>query len=343
MDSPTQKSTTGRDASPGRARSFTGGLGFILALVAFSMSGYLWYVLARRDQIIGGHVLTRIESTKNQATETAASIARAEQRIATLSSTQAALAAEVTRLGSGIGQQRQRWALAEAEQLLIIANHRLNLDHEIGLSLAALNAADRALHRMADPRLLPVRHQIAKEIGQLEGMRQLDISGVALRLQSMASTIPGLPLGSGVLYPSPGKAALPQTSTVVPKPYPSRWNRFTAELRGDFSSLIRIQRDKSSRPPLLPRREAYFVRQNIELMLYSAQLALLEHQQAVFQQNLMRARGWLRHYFNQSDPAVARMYHDLGGMIKDAKQLQPPDISASLAALRRVRTEMNRT
>ena len=342
MDSPSQRSNSSRDGSTGRVRSFTEGLGFILSLVAFSMSGYLWYVLARRDQIIGDHVVTRIEQAQRQTAAAVASEQRDREQLAALAAGQHSLTSEVSALGSGIGRQRQRWALAEAEQLLIIANHRLDLDHEVGLSLAALTAADRSLHRLSDPRVLPVRHEIAREEAALEGMRKLDISGVALKLQVMAAAVPGLPLGSGVLYPTPRPPSdRPHPPTDQSAPTGSRWHRFTHELRADFSSLIRIRHDRSSRPPLLPRSEAYFVRQNLELLLYSAQLALLEHQQAVFRQNVVQAQGWLQQYYNRSDPSVAHMQQSLGQMALAGAELQPPDISASLVALRRVRTQMD--
>lgn len=340
MDSPSQANSR-RDVGPGRVRSFTEGLGFILALVAFSMSGYLWYVLARRDQIIGSHLVARVQQAQTAAALAGSNAQAAALQVARLRATQQSLRSEVTALGSGIGRQRQRWALAEAEQLLVIANHRLDLDHEVGLSLAALTAADRALHRLSDPRLLPVRHEIAREVAALEAVRALDISGVALKLQAMAAAVPGLPLGSSVVNPAATATSQPTAERAPAKG--SRWHRFTQELRADFESLIRIQHDRSARPPLLPRREAYFVRQNLQLILYSAQLALLEHQQAVFRQNITQASQWLSGYYNTSDPAVAHMQQDLAHLGAAAAELQPPDISASLVALRHVREQMDRS
>ncbi|MHB1951845.1 MAG: uroporphyrinogen-III C-methyltransferase [Acidiferrobacteraceae bacterium] len=320
-----------RTASSGsRPRSLLGGLGVILAVVAFCVSAYLWYALTRSNRILGSHLVTRVARTESRIAALDAQTAMQEKQIRTLLRHQTALEGTVLRLSGNVRQKQRHWAVAEAVHLLVIANHRLQLDHEIGLSLAALKAADRQLHRANDPRLLPVRRLIAGEIVALQGLRTMDVSGLALRLQSMAAAIHDLPLGPDMVY-------RPAATAVARKAAPYHgWRRFLVELRTDFSHLIRIQHSGRTAPPLLAPKRAYFLRQNLELMLYSAQLALLEHQGTVFSNDVGQARAWLLRYFDASSPPVIQAAQTLERMRREAPHLRVPDISASLDRLRHI-------
>lgn len=327
-----------RTALPGsRPRSLLGGLGMILAVVSFCVSGYLWYVLTRADPIIGTHVIRRMTHMETRIAQIDARDTLVQKQISALFRHQTEIEGAVLHLSGNVRQKQRQWAVAEAVHLLAIANHRLQLDHEIGLSLAALKAADRELHRADDPRLLPVRRLIAGEIVAVQGLRRMDVSGLALRLQSMAAAVHGLPLGPDMAY-------RPKVDVVKAKTTPRHgWRRFLFELRTDFSHLIRIQRSGRPAPPLLAPREAYFLRQNLTLMLYSAQLALLEHQGTVFGNDIAQARAWLTRYFDSSSSRVIQMEKTLVRMQQQSPRLRVPDISASLDRLRHILSEQARS
>src|SRR5690606_18770974 len=53
------------------------------------------------------------------------------------------------------------WALAEVENLLIIATQRLTLARDVDVAIAAMGAADERLAGLDDPALTDVRAQIA--------------------------------------------------------------------------------------------------------------------------------------------------------------------------------------
>ncbi|MHB1585562.1 MAG: uroporphyrinogen-III C-methyltransferase [Acidiferrobacteraceae bacterium] len=320
-----------------RPRSLLGGLGVILAVVSFCVSGYLWYVLTRADQIIGSHLVRRVTGIETRITAIDAQDAQEQKQISALFRHQTALEGTVLHLSGNVRQKQRQWAVAEAVHLLAIANHRLQLDHEIGLSLAALKAADRELHRADDPQLLPVRRLIAGEIVAVQGLRTMDVSGLALRLQSMAAAVHGLPLGPDMVYRQ-------KVNAVRTKAAPRHgWQRFLFELRTDFSHLIRIQRSGRPAPPLLAPREAYFLRQNLTLLLYSAQLALLEHQGTVFGNDIAQAHAWLIRYFDSSSSRVTQMEQALVRMHRQAPRLRVPDISASLDRLRQILSDQARS
>lgn len=312
-----------------RHRSFVGGLSVILSIVAFCMSAYLWYMLARKDALIGAHIGPRLVQVETAVATMQGRVDRTEQQLQELAKSQSSLQESIVQLNGNNGERQRQWAITEAEQLLETANHRLQLDHEVGFSLAALKAADRELRRADDPRLTGVRQTIANEVQALENLHQLDISGLALTLQSMAASVDQLPLGPETRYQPPSHTRAQPAVTPL-----GHWQRFLAELKVDLSNLIRIQRNGQSQPPLLPPTQAYYARQNLKLMLYSAQLALLEHQDAVYSGDLNRARRWLLQYFDASSAPVKHMTENLAAMAQKAAQVRVPDISASLEALR---------
>jgi uncharacterized protein HemX len=216
--------------------------------------------------------------------------------------------------------------LTETEQLLIIANNHLQLAREVNLALAALRAADKQLKDLANPALLPVRKILIEEIGALEAMARTDISGMALRLGAMAARIERLPLATPTHY---SEAPAPADDNIAARALPR-------EMWKDLMNLIRIRSHGETRKPLLPPEQQYFARENLRLMLYGAQVALLHGDAATFEQNIKSARQWLGDYYDTSTQVVIAAQDELDGMHKARIKTALPDISRSLEALRRI-------
>jgi uncharacterized protein HemX len=319
----------------GRVR---GGLAVILATIALIASGYLWYVmfyqsadLFTRD-IVGA--LDRIESDSNQALET---VANAEKDIKTLKETQDAIKASLEKLNSDLRRNRMEWALTETEQLMVIANNRLQLARDTHSALAALRAADQQLQQLAMPKFLPVRRQLAREISLLESQDKLDISGVTLRLVTLAETVDNLPLALDIRL-----REIEETRTQVKEgdaqvaSADGNWRQTARSLWQDILSLVRVRDDVASQRPLLPPDQQYFLRENLRLMLYGAQQALLQGSLPTYQQNLKTAQRLLKDYFDVESQVVTAMQAELTRLQAMKILTEMPDITGSLAALRRL-------
>ena len=61
-------------------------------------------------------------------------------------------------------------------------------------ALIALQGADARLAGAAQPRFLPLRRLIARDIERLKTLPTADISGMALKIENLMSAIDGLPL-----------------------------------------------------------------------------------------------------------------------------------------------------
>jgi len=319
------------NASPGKTATkskktgaVTGGLALILAVIALTIGAYLWYSLTLRQGLFTGEASNRLSELEQEAAQLRERLPALEQQLDALQETQDTLKTGVEKIYSELGKGRADWVLIETEQLLIIANNRLQLAREVGLALAALRAADRQLKDLANPALLPVRKILIEEIGALEALARTDISGMALRLGSMAARIERLPLATPTHY-----SAAPAENGAGGRTLPR-------EMWKDLVSLVRIRSHGEARKPLLPPDQQYFARENLRLMLYGAQLALLHGDAATFEQNTTSAKQWLNDYYDTGSQVVIAAQDELDGMLKARIKTALPDISRSLEALRRI-------
>jgi uncharacterized protein HemX len=321
--------------SAGRVR---GGLALILASLALIASGYLWYTILHENadlfsmDIAGA--LDRIESSTNQTQE---SLANAEKDVKTLKETQDTLRASLEKVNTDLARNRLEWALTETEQLLVIANNRLQLARDSRSALAALRAADQQLQLLASPKLLPVRRELAREISLLESLDKLDVSGITLRLATLAESVDRLPLATDTRLHEfeAGKAQAGQGGTQVAAA-DTGWRQTAHSLWQDILSLVRIRNDMELQRPLLPPEQQYFLRENLRLMLYGAQQALLQGSIPTYQQNLKSAQRLIKDYFDLNSQGVISAQSELGKLQGMRTVADLPDITSSLTTLRRL-------
>lgn len=310
-----------------RAGRVSSGLALILAFVALLGTGYLWYTLIyQRPELVQLDLPSALAELERGTAELKAAQQSTQGRISALADTQNTLNAALDSLKAELGRDETQWIVNEAEQLLLIASRRLQLARDVASALAALRAADRQLELAASPNLLPVRREIAKEITQLESLERADIAGISLRLGSLADGIDQLPLAPDLRAKSEQLAAAP-TDDAAGETAQSVWR--------DVLSLVRIRRHETAQRPLLPPEQQYFARENLRLMLYGAQHALLQGNVATYQQNLGTASRWIKNYYDPGSAAVAAVQQELDKLQATPIMNELPDITASLELLRK--------
>ncbi len=318
--------------APARPRgTIRAGLALILAVAALIASGYLWYVLLyQRQELLATDVPGKLLQLANEQRELRESLATTDVVVNELRDTQQVLKSGFDKIQSDFAQSRAEWVLAEAERLLLVANHRLQLARDVRSALAALRAADQQLNLLAHPKYLPIRREIAREITALEALEKVDTAGMALKLASIAEQVDRLPLAVDARL-----ASAAQTAAA-----PGREARSNARtLWEDMLSLVRIRNDLTVQKPLLPPEQAYFARENVRLMLFGAQQALLQGNVAVFRNNLKIALDWLKDYFDGQTQVVATTRAELETLMNARIAGDLPDISASLETLRRLQSK----
>jgi len=313
-----------------RSGRLSSGLALILSSIAVIGTGYLWYTLLyERQELLNMDLPGTITALEQRTQELQQAQTDTEDQLSGVTDTQDTLKTAVEKIQNDLGRNRAEWVTAEAEQLLLIANRRLQLARDVSSALAALRAADRSLELLANPNLLPVRRALAREITALESVEKTDLAGLSLKLGSLAETVEKLPLAQELRAPLVAQADTSPARDEAGE----RWS--ARAMWRDLLSLVRIRRHDALDKPLLPPEQQYFIRENLRLMLYGAQRALLQGYVLTYQQNLKTASQWLNDYFDNHAQTVTAARSELDKLRATPVVTDLPDISGSLEALRR--------
>ena len=314
--------------APRRARSVAGGLALLLSLVTLAGLGYVWYLLSYKAHIVGLDVTRSFQAQSQALIQLNTKIASLEQAQTTSRKAIADLARREASISTA-NHPGRHWRVRAAADLLLIANDQLRFQHNVPLALLALHQAQRELRRQGDPRLLPVRKSILQEILRLKALRRQHTSTMALDLVALAHSVRTLPLALPHAFP---KKASPTVKS-APAPF---WRRAVDGIWQDFRGLIRIRKEPVHERALLAPKRAYFARENLQIRLYGAQIALLEHRPALVAADLGAADRWIKRYFNVKARSTQAVVVKLQDLKRKSQTLKWPDISRSLHLLRRL-------
>ena len=324
--------------APRRAVGLIATLALLLALAAAGGAGWLYYQLiyldSQQDATFAADMQSALSaaSARNDATE--AALNRQRERLAELNSLlsqqQSVSQRQFQQLSSQLEElsavDRNDWLLAEAEYLLRLANQRLQLSGDSRAAGRLLSSADAILRELDDPALHPVRSELARELSALQSLSEIDVEGLYLQLDGLASEVDKLEAyGAPDYQATPVADANSDWQSGLKVGFQRAWEK--------LRSYIRIrQHDEKFRAELAPE-QADALRASLRMMLEQAQLALLAERPVVYRQALQKAATWLQRYFPLNDRRQA--LSDRIEQLMSADILgERPDISGSLRALK---------
>lgn len=321
-------------------------------LVAVLVLGWLAYDGSRERRDLRAEVAQRLataDESARRSSETASGAQRAarevesrlsavESRMAESQSQQIALEALYQELARG----RDDALLAEVEQSLAAAAQQLAIAGNVQVALVALQGAEARLARVERTAFAPLRRAIAADIGRLQALPLVDVTGLARRLDRAVAALESL-------APAPGAGRAPERAREDTAPAGAAgdgWRatlvRLWTELRVELRQMATVRRIDREVPPLLAPEQAWFLRENLRLRLLSARLALLARDEAGFRGDLQAAADWLARYFDGGDPAVAALAASLGELARAPVRIDIPGIGESLEAVRALRVRQDR-
>lgn len=229
--------------------------------------------------------------------------------------------------GRAEGPERA-WSRAEALFLLELAQRRLALDHDLETAIVALESADMRLASLRDQSFAPVRQQIARELQALRSVRVPDTTGVLTRLASAEEHAMQAPV-KGILAAERkalDRSGLPQGMLA----------RAWAIARGALANLIVVRRVDDQAGRVITAEEALVRRQHLQLLLYSARMAVARRDSGGYRSALGAARQWLGNFFDLSTRPGQALLHEVQAL--EPIDIAPPlpDISGSSRVLRRL-------
>ncbi|NRP52605.1 MULTISPECIES: uroporphyrinogen-III C-methyltransferase [unclassified Marinobacterium] len=257
--------------------------------------------------------------------------------IATL---QERLSDAIKQVEAGRERSESDWRLAEAEYLLRLANQRILMENRAEGALALLRSTDTILKELDDVSLYPLRQSLASDISKLESVPNLDIEGTYLRVAALierSKDLPTLTLEQQRQLPELIDNVI--TEQVDAETQQNITSGF-AKAISKLESLIVIQRHDQPVEPILSPDQGHYLRQNIQMLLEQAQLALLRQQQSIFTTSLSRAQSLLMQYFDKDNYTTSVLIQSLAELTTLNVSPTIPDISGSLKALQQHQKEM---
>ena len=317
----------------------------IIALaVAVFAAGYSYRQLGnvKRESARRLAELQQAVTTANDTANRADAEARAARQQAAV--VEARLAEEqgqreaLEQLYSDLSRGRDDAVLVEVERLITVAAQELQLSGNVATALAALQTADVRLSRSDNARFVPLRRVLARDIERLKAAPAVDFTGIALKLDQLASSVDSWPLLAAVAAASPASSTPTAADAASPASgwWQRQWRALQGEL-GEYRDLIRIRHVDSPESVLLDAQQQTLVRQQLRLRLLNARQALLARNDRLFRADLAEAQALMARYIDIRSPPAAGALALIKQLASTALSVELPTIGDSMAAIRAVR------
>jgi len=268
-----------------------------------------------------------LSQSQDQVRALADKVATLESHYAESQNQRAALEA----LYNDLSVSRDETALAEVEQMLLIAGQQLQLSANVKAALIAMQSADARLQRMDQPVFNGLRKAIAQDMDKLRALPNADISGINFQLDNLIEAVADLPL----VYQQ--RISETADESPVPAADETAWQKLLREIWQEAKQMVHIEDTGKAEIPLLPPNQEFFLRENLKLRLLTARLALLSRDEESFRHDLNVAQMWADRYFNSKSPAGIRMLSGIKKLAASGINIELPDISPSLQTVRNYR------
>jgi uroporphyrin-III C-methyltransferase len=343
-----------------------------LVLAALAVAGVLWQaqrLSATQAELARRLLDTRAEAvsavgTANKAeamvNELSARLGVSELKISEVSLQRS----QLEELILTVSRSRDDSLVFDLESSIRLALQQSQLTGSPQPLLAALQAAAARIERAAQPRLNPVQRAMQRDIERLQAAALLDVPQLVARIDEMVRQSDAWALRNEafvrVTPPTPdpvadtaaeaARQAEPATEPPSNEASPEQfspatlWSRINtwrtqwtaslwASVREGASDLVRVSRIDRPEAALLAPEQAYFLRENIKLVLLNARLALLAGKLDTARADLVTAHDLLSRYFNDQTGMVRVAMVTLEQMQKDVLQDPLPRPDETLHAL----------
>lgn len=326
----------------------------LIALLAVPALGYWGYLELQKlsdKQVATGvqladEIASKNSSLRSQVNKLEDELARLdderEAQNLLLERTQTRLSDAIKQVEAGRSTSEADWRLAEAQYLLRLANQRVLMEQRPEGALTLMRSADKVLAELDDVSLYKLRQTIAQDIAKLEAVPKLDVEGTYLRLAALihqTSELPTLSLEQQRQLPQLLQEITPEAvDETLKQDIQSAFGRAMSSLE----NLVVIQQHDRPVEPLLSPEQGHYLRQNLQLLLEQAQLALLRQQQSIYETSLTRSIELLTRFFDTDNSATAALNSALEQLKTLQVAPQMPSISSSLEALQQHMAELTR-
>ena len=293
---------------------------------------------ARRYDAAAGNRLAELgqesQQSRNALTQAQANLKEAQARIAELESRVADTQEQRVALEEmyrELSRSADDRVLSEVEQMLVLESQQLQLAGNVRAALAALQAADQRLARAEKLAAAPLRRAITQDMDRLKAVPQVDVAGMAVKIDQAIAQAETLPL----VIPEAVPAARPARVRATDE---TGFQRAARDFWEEMKGLVRIRDLEVQDAALVSPREAYFLRENLKLRLLAARMSLLARDEASFRDDMRASQAIVTRWFDTKARPTTTMLASLKQVGDAPVTITLPDINASLAAVRTART-----
>ena len=232
-----------------------------------------------------------------------------------------------------MSSSRDQTALAEVEQMLLIAGQQLQLSGNVKAALIAMQQADSRLQR---PAFAALKKRIGQDIDKLRALPSIDVPAINQRLDGVIGAVDSLPLAQDTHIQA-------QEQEALINPADNAWKRFWHEVWMETKHLVRIENTERQEMPLLSPTQTFFLRENLKLRLLSARMALLTHDEVSFRRDLKTSQEWLKRYFDIKSAQTTQALAALQKLSTSSVVIELHNLGGSLEAVRAYRVAHERS
>ncbi|TXH94092.1 MAG: hypothetical protein E6Q75_14160 [Rheinheimera sp.] len=208
------------------------------------------------------------------------------------------------------------WQLLEIDYFLRLAEQKLFLEQNISGVQQVLELAEQRLKQANDPSLTPVREAIDQDKRMLGELNAPDLNQLHLTLSSLRQQSLVLPLRQSERPMDNGtEEEISEDSADWQANLALYWRNF-------WRSLVQVRASLPEDGVSLTAEQQISVRNTLTQQLLLAELAAMQHNQAVYAAAIQQSADSLQRYFAATEPAVQQMADEL--VVLSALQVSLP-------------------
>jgi uroporphyrin-3 C-methyltransferase len=227
-----------------------------------------------------------------------------------------------------VNRSQLGWGLKEVDHVLRMANHRLRIERDVPGTITALKAASSRLHELKDPRLLPIRESVSKQVGKLKNFPYPDWVDINLQIDNILAG-----LKQSIIKNAKDKQKVNAAKEVNTQDNEERtgWEKLVDGVKESINDSIKVTKDEQKLKMFINEQESLQAYEFLRMKLLGAKYAVASRDDDAYHQELGAALSWLE----STDTLTTK-----SEIIKDISELNDinlepelPDITAANSLL----------
>lgn len=235
------------------------------------------------------------------------------------------------RLGLNANQASGIWQLAEASSLLRLARQYIELNQDIPVAISLYQNTRAILAQIEDPAIDRIDSLLASDIQNLRRIQSIDTEGFYMRLSDISQQLNSVNLGTNI---DPSSDFIERGGGIEGSGY---FKNIT-----DFLSRYFTVR-RLDAPIALPfsNQQISFLRQNMQMQIEQAKLALLQRRQAIYQDSISNVVMLAQQNIPEQNQQKNLILRSLRELQDESILLDLPALSESLALLENIMSDIS--